>query len=89
MAANNVAEPATGTVVAYPGNRTMGREEFRANYPTRFYFPVFPTQADHDAWYVARMTSTGRVPIIGALREWSLTGSYDMLRGDKKTSPVA
>ena len=86
MAANNLVDPVTGAVTVYPGNHTMRREEFRANYPTRFYFPVFPTQAEHDAWYFSHMTSAGRLPIIGALREWSLTGSYDLLRSGKKSA---
>lgn len=88
MAANNKVDPTTGAAITYPGNRTMSREEFRANYPTRFYFPVFPTQAEHDAWYLERMEPATRLPILGALREWSLTGSYDVLRADKK-APLA
>jgi hypothetical protein len=89
LAANNVVDPATGAVTRYPGNRTMSREEFDRNYITRFYFPVFLSQAAHDAWYLARMVPSGRVPIVGALREWSLTGSYDVLRTDKKAPPAA
>jgi hypothetical protein len=89
LAANNVVDPATGAVTTYPGNRTMGREEFRANYITRFYFPVFPSQAAHDAWFLTRMTTTGRVPILGPLREWTLSGSYDVLRADAKAPAAA
>jgi hypothetical protein len=81
MAANDRPDSQTGTTIVYPGNRTLSREEFRSLYITKFYFPAFRTQALHDAWYEARMTIAGRAPMVGAFREWMLSGTYDLLRG--------
>jgi hypothetical protein len=72
---NNVT--VNGHTTYYPGNRTMSREEFLRQYETRIYFPVFRSQADHDAWYATYMRPVPSVPLIGRVRSAFFTGSYD------------
>lgn len=66
-----------GKVELYPGNRTFGRSEFWANYPTGIYFPVFPSQADHDRWYAQQIRRDTGWPLVGWLRDHFVTGSFD------------
>ncbi len=62
---------------AYPGNRTMTRDEFLRQYETRIYFPIFPSQAEHDAWYRAYIRPAPGIPVVNWLSGKLLTGSYD------------
>lgn len=68
---------ADGTPTPLPGNRTIARYDFLQMYQTRIYFPIFRTQAEHDAWYRDHM----RLPTSNALVSWFtgnfITGTYD------------
>jgi hypothetical protein len=75
MDANNIV--ANGKTIVYPGNRTMSRDEFWNWNRTRIYFPIFPTQAEHDAWYQAHMRQLTSIPVIGWLQNRLMTGTYD------------
>lgn len=70
-----------GAVEEFPGNRTLSRQEFNAAYPMRTYFPVFPTQSDHDAWYSRYIRVEGGVPLFGWLSGRLLSGSRDIWLG--------
>jgi hypothetical protein len=70
-----------GIVEVFPGNRTLSRQELRDAYPMRTYFPVFPTQSDHDAWYHANIQAEGGIPLLSSLMGRLLTGSYDIWVG--------
>lgn len=70
-----------GVVEEFPGNRTLSRQEFNTAYPMRTYFPVFPTQSDHDAWYSRHIRVEGGVPLIGWLSKRLLSGSRDIWLG--------
>jgi len=77
LRANNADRDGDGIAEKYPGNRTFSREELRANYPTGIYFPVFRSQAEHAAWYVANIEPLPRLPLLGALGEALATGRHD------------
>jgi hypothetical protein len=66
-----------GLKEAFPGNRTWTRAAFRERFAMQIYFPVFPTQAEHDAWYRANMRVRRRFPLIGWLYAALVSGSYD------------
>lgn len=67
-----------GVVEPYPGNRTIARDLFLRDYPTGIYFPIFPTQAEHDAWYRQHMRPMTGVPVLGGLIAGTLTGTMDI-----------
>jgi hypothetical protein len=70
-----------GVVEVFPGNRTLTRQELSDNYPMRTYFPVFPTQAEHDAWYRENMRAQGNIPLLSKLTGQLVTGSSDIWIG--------
>jgi len=70
-----------GVVEIFPGNRTISRQELAALYPMRTYFPVFPTQAEHDAWYQQEIRVEAPIPLISSLVGRLVTGAYDNWRG--------
>lgn len=78
---NDVDRNGDGVVESFPGNRTLERAEFVQNYPTGIYFPVFPNQAEHDAWYKAHIAKRRGPPLIGSLTSRYLTGSLDRWKG--------
>lgn len=75
---NDVDRDGDGKPEPFPGNRTIARDLFLRDYPTGIYFPVFPTQAAHDAWYARHIRSAARVPLVGNLLARTLTGSIDI-----------
>ena len=79
MNSNNIDRDGDQVPEVYPGNHTMERSEFLRRFPTGIYFPVFPSQADHDQWYTTFMRRRNRVPILGWLRDQWMTGSFDTL----------
>jgi hypothetical protein len=81
LASNDVDMDGDGVVEQFPGNRTLKRKEFRDQYPKKIYYPVFPTQSDHDAWYGAHLRKEPTVPLFGSLVNGLLTGSYDIWVG--------
>jgi hypothetical protein len=75
-----------GVVEIFPGNRTMTRQELNDNYPMRTYFPVFPTQSDHDAWYRENIRAESSIPLLSGLSGQLVTGSYDIWVGPARRS---
>jgi hypothetical protein len=84
LAANDMDVDGDGRPEVFPGNRTIAREEFRQIYPKKIYYPVFPTQADHDAWYRQHIRPAPSVPVLGWLTNSLLTGSYDLWVGPSR-----
>ncbi len=78
---NDVDRDGDGQPERYPGNRTLSRSEFIANFPTGIYFPIFRSQAEHDAWVAAHLRSANRLPGWGAVGDSLLTGTLDLWRG--------
>lgn len=71
-----------------PGNRTIGRAEFAAQFTTGIYFPVFRNQAEHDAWYWVSMRVRRGPPLLSALAAAAFSGSRDIWIGvGKQTAP--
>lgn len=70
-----------GVWTPLPGNCTMPQEVFLGQFQTGIYYPVFPSQAAHNAWYQAHMRKRTRIPILGWLTDALLTGSYDVWVG--------
>jgi len=66
-----------GVTAPFPGNRTMLREEFLRMYETRIYFPVFPTQAEHDTWYQTNIRPASSIPLFGWVGQSLFNGSPD------------
>jgi hypothetical protein len=84
LRANDVAE--NGVTTPYPGNRTMLREEFLRMYETRIYFPVFPSQAEHDAWYQANIRPKEGFPLVSWVGSALFTGTYDIWVGSGRSA---
>jgi hypothetical protein len=80
---NDVDRDGDGIPEHFPGNRTIDRATFVRDYPTGIYFPVFPSQAGHDAWAAAHLTSAPRWPVVGAINDTLLTGTLDLWRGQE------
>jgi hypothetical protein len=78
---NDVDRDGDGIAERYPGNRTIDRATFVRDYPTGIYFPVFPSQQEHDAWAAAHLATAPRWPIVGALNDTLFTGTLDLWRG--------
>lgn len=74
---NNIDLDGDGVVESYPGNRSYERVEFWSKYPTGIYFPAFPSQDLHDAWYRQHIRPQFSLPVLGWFRNTLLTGSYD------------
>ncbi|GIV95836.1 MAG: hypothetical protein KatS3mg057_0493 [Herpetosiphonaceae bacterium] len=74
---NNVDRDGDGVPEPFPGNRTFQRSDFLAAFSTGIYFPVFPSQLEHDAWYHQHLRTLPALPVVGWLRDQLLTGSYD------------
>lgn len=86
---NNVDVNGDRVPEAFPGNRTLTRKELAEQYPKKIYYPVFPTQADHDAWYRQNIQPATGVPGIGWLTGELLTGSFDLWVGPRpRPAPV-
>jgi len=81
LSSNDRDADGDGVVEAFPGNRTLTRQELHDNYPMRTYFPVFPTPSDHDAWYRENMRAEGGIPLLSSLSGSLVTGSYDIWIG--------
>jgi len=81
LSSNDLDVDGDGKPEVFPGNRTISRAEFRQIYPKKIYYPVFRTQADHDAWYRQNIQPAPSVPVIGWLTSSTLTGSYDIWVG--------
>ena len=77
---NDIDRDGDGQAERYPGNRTMARGEFLRSFSTGIYYPVFPSQAEHDAWARSHLGSASRLPLLGALGQNLFTGSYDLWR---------
>ncbi len=75
---NDVDRDGDGVAEPYPGNRTIPRDLLLRDYPTGIYFPIFPTQAEHDAWYRQHLRPEPTVPILGGLIAGALTGTMDI-----------
>lgn len=81
LSSNDADVDGDGKVEVFPGNRTMSRKELRDHYPKKIYYPVFPTQADHDAWYQQNVQPAPGIPVLGWMTGSLLTGSYDLWVG--------
>jgi hypothetical protein len=81
LSSNDRDADGDGVVELFPGNRTLTRQELNDNYPMRTYFPVFPTQSDHDTWYRQNMRVEGGIPLLSKLTGRLVTGSYDIWIG--------
>lgn len=84
LAENNRDYNGDGVVEQFPGNRTLSRQQLRAEYPMRTYFPVFPTQSDHDQWYRAHVQVERRLPLLSALTGTLITGAHDRWVGPRR-----
>jgi hypothetical protein len=85
LSSNDRDADGDGVVESFPGNRTLTRQELRDNYSMRTYFPVFPTQSDHDAWYRANIRAEG-IPLLSSLTGSLVTGSNDIWVGPASRS---
>jgi hypothetical protein len=85
LSSNDRDADGDGVVEAFPGNRTLTRQELHDDYPMRTYFPVFPTQSDHDAWYRQNIRAEG-IPLLGSLAGSLVTGSNDIWIGPARRS---
>jgi hypothetical protein len=61
----------------------MLREEFLRMYETRIYFPVFPSQAAHDAWYQANIRPANGFPLVNWVGSALFTGTHDIWVGSR------
>ncbi len=77
---NNLDRDGDGKPERYPGNRTIARDAFLDDFPTGIYFPVFPSQQEHDAWAATHLCSAPRLPLLGAISSHFITGSEDLWR---------
>jgi hypothetical protein len=75
---NDVDRDGDGVAEPFPGNRTIPRDVFLRDYPTGIYFPVFPTQAEHDTWYRQHLRPASTLPLVGGLLAGTLTGTMDL-----------
>lgn len=78
LTTNDADRDGDGVPEPFPGNRTISRDLFVRDYPTGIYFPVFPSQAEHDRWYRQHIRSGSRLPVLGGLVAKALTGSSDI-----------
>lgn len=78
---NDIDRDGDGVPESYPGNRTIAREMFLNDYPTGIYFPVFPSQAEHDAWVSAHLEVQSGLPLLGSVSHSFFTGTSDIWRG--------
>jgi hypothetical protein len=74
---NDVDRDGDGAPEAYPGNRTIARDLFLRDFPTGIYFPVFPSQAEHDRWYRQHIRPA-QSPLLGKLFAGLFTGTMDL-----------
>jgi len=78
LQSNDLDVDGDGVVETFPGNRTLTRRELDTLYPMRTYFPVFSTQAEHDAWYHQHMRVEAGIPLISTLVGRLVTGARDI-----------
>jgi hypothetical protein len=82
LSTNDVDVDGDGKLEIFPGNRTMTREQLRADYPMKIYFPVFPTQEAHKSWYQANIRKgPSDIPLVADLVGELVTGSNDIWAG--------
>ena len=74
---NDVDRDGDGVAEHFPGNRTIARDLFLHDFPTGIYFPVFPSQAEHDRWYGQHIRPVAQLPILNKLIAGFLTGTLD------------
>ncbi len=84
LSSNNWDYDGDGAVEHFPGNRTLSRAQLRDAYPMRTYFPVFPTQSDHDLWYRQHVQVERRVPLLSAFKGRLLSGANDTWIGPRR-----
>jgi hypothetical protein len=72
-----------GVAMPFPGNRTIPREEFKRLFQTGIYYPVFRSQAEHDAWYQANIRPEGGIPLLGWINNILIAGTYDRWVGPR------
>lgn len=77
---NDADRDGDGAAEPFPGNRTIARELFVRDYPTGIYFPIFPSQAEHDAWYRQHIQPERKVPLLSGLIARAFTGTFDIWR---------
>jgi hypothetical protein len=63
----------------------VSRQELATIYPMRTYFPVFPTQAEHDAWYQQNIRVDAPIPLFSTLIGRLVTGVSDLWLGAQPT----
>jgi hypothetical protein len=76
---NDADRDGDGKPEPFPGNRTLERDQLLADYPTGIYFPIFRTQAEHDAWYRTHIRRAQQ-SLVGRLVAALITGSPDVWR---------
>jgi Peptidase_C39 like family len=81
LQSNDVDVDGDGVIEIFPGNRTVPRQELAVIYPMRTYFPVFPTQAEHDAWYQQNIRVDAPVPLFSSLIGRLVSGASDIWLG--------
>ncbi|GAC1534981.1 MAG: hypothetical protein NVS4B8_25910 [Herpetosiphon sp.] len=74
---NNVDRDGDGQPEQYPGNRSIERAEFLADFPTGIYFPVFRSQPEHDAWFAAHIKVIDHLPLLGTITDRLFSGTHD------------
>lgn len=78
---NDVDRNGDGATEPFPGNRTIERDQFLADYPTGIYFPIFRTQAEHDRWYREHIRPACQ-SVIRRLIARFISGAPDAWRSD-------
>jgi hypothetical protein len=81
IATNDVDRDGDGLPERYPGNRTIVRDAFFKQFPTGIYYPVFPSQQEHDTWMERFLAAPSPQSVLGALKEALITGTTDRWRG--------
>jgi hypothetical protein len=85
LQSNDVDIDSDGVIETFPGNRTVSRQELATIYPMRTYFPVFSTQAEHDAWYRQNIQVDTPIPLFSTLIGRLVTGVSDLWLGARPT----
>lgn len=81
LVANDQDRDGDGVKEVYPGNRTLALEEFWGQYPTGIYFPVFPSQAEHDHWYAGHVRKARHPLLWRQLMDHAVSGTHDTWLG--------
>lgn len=75
---NDADRDGDGVAEPYPGNRTIPRDLFLSDFPTGIYFPVFPSQAEHDRWYQEHLRPAARLSMMSNFVTGMFTGTMDL-----------